>query len=339
MTIHSAMTPPATVQPDAASGVGVPRSTGATAGVSPPPRQPPPPLDDPEAILARLDELEEQVHDLHDQLIHAQRLATLGTLTATLAHEYNNLLTPMLSYAQMALARPDDTELLRKAAEKTLHGGTQAARISSALLHFASPDARRAPATAADRPDADEAAPDTAPASEPAAPAAHLPTVLEDALACLARDPSKDGITLHHDLPDTPARIEPTHLQHVLLNLLLNARKAMAPEGGTLSITATAQNDRLILKVADTGPGIPPEVRPRLFEPFATGGSRGSGLGDQGSGQSDANGRGAPSGCGTGLGLALCRTLIEQAGGTIHLAEDNPAADTGATFIINLPRA
>lgn len=286
-------------------------------------------LADPDAILNRLDELEQQVHDLHYQLIHAQRLATLGTLAATIAHEYNNLLTPVLSYAQMALSDPADTPLMRKAVEKAFHGSTQAARISSALLNFTR-DTRGTP----DAPDTPAATPaDASPAADP--PRARLPQVVDQTLACLARDPAKDGITLRLNLADAAAAIDPTHLQQVLLNLILNARRAMMPRGGRLAITATTQNDRLILNISDTGPGIPPHLRDRLFEPFTTGGHQGTGDRDQGS---EARRQGAEAG-GTGLGLALCRTLIEQAGGTITLAEGDADNAPGATFIIDLPRA
>lgn len=247
-------------------------------------------------LLAHLRRVEEQFQQIRQGLTHSHRLATLGTLTSIIAHEYNNILTPVISYAQLALANPQDVELLRKAVEKSLAGAERAAHISASLLGFAR-----------------EHDPE---------PVALLPQVVEDSLACLGRHPSKDGIELVVDVPVLYLAISPLSLQQVLLNLLLNARKAMRRKGGTLTIRATAHGPRARITVADTGPGIPSAIADRLFEPFVTHAT------DTHESPSDPKG--------TGLGLCICRELVQNAGGTIEV-ESHPGR--GATFIVTLPRA
>ncbi len=151
---------------------------------------------------------------------------------------------------------------------------------------------------------------------------ARLPQVIDDAIACLARDPRKDGIDLTIDVPDILLAISPLNLQQILLNLVLNARQAMRRHGGSLRITAKAEGSLVHIDVVDTGPGIPPEIIDRLFEPFVT---------QRGGPNRDPN---EPKG--TGLGLCICRDLVRNAGGSISV--DSPPGQ-GATFHIRLPRA
>ncbi len=257
-----------------------------------------------------LTRLQTQLDALREGLTHSHRLATLGTLASVVAHEYNNILTPVVSYAQLALARPDDHELMRKAVEKALAGAERAARISSSLLGFAQPHAegRVAP----------------------------LPETVDEALACLARSPQRDGIELELDLPSASVAMSPINLQQVLVNLVLNARRAMRPRGGRLTIRGRVCGDRLHLTVRDTGPGIPPAIMDRLFEPFVThriqpdADVEAGEAGGQQARQADPHNE--PRG--TGLGLCICRELVESVGGSIR-AES--AVGKGAAFHIELP--
>ncbi len=260
-----------------------------------------------ESLLEHFEQLEAQFQAVRDGLTHSHRLATLGTIASIIAHEYNNILTPMITYAQLALANPSDQATLVKAVEKSLAGAERAAKISSSLLGFAR--------------EADESH------------AARLPTVIEDTLSCMGRDPRKDGIELTVRVPDVQLAISALNLQQVLMNLLLNARQALSGRrGATLSITAELRGDLVHLAVADNGPGVPPQIADRLFEPFVTHrpapaeaveGAGGLAL--------DA----APR-KGTGLGLCICRDLVRNAGGSIHV-ESTPGQ--GATFRFTLPRA
>ncbi len=285
-----------------------------------------------DGLFAEFKSLEQQLDQLRRSLSHSHRLATLGTLAAMLAHEFNNLLTPIISYGQLALARPSDADLMKTAVTRSVQAAERAAKICSSLLGFA--------------------------ASESEAPSASLRQAAQEAITCLGRDPKKDGLALTVDLPDVEVAMPAVNLQQVLLNLVLNARKAMAPRGGSLAITGCVEGDRVRLDVADTGPGIPAAIRSRLFEPFVThptgadrfaapetaepngtdetmeragsGGPGGSGR----SGGSGGTGRSGGSG-GTGLGLSICRDLITAAGGTITF---DTVADQGTTFHISVPR-
>jgi C4-dicarboxylate-specific signal transduction histidine kinase len=197
-----------------------------------------------EQVLIHLQQLEVQLQEVRQGLTHSHRLATLGTIASIIAHEYNNILTPMMSYAQMALAKPDDRELMKKAVEKSLAGAERAAKISASLLGFAR--------------EADEQQ------------AAALPKTVQEALTCLAREPRKDGIELTLDLPEVRVAMPPLDLEQVLVNLILNARQAMKGAPGKLRISAAVQAQLVRIDVADNGPGIPAAIKDRLFEPFVT---------------------------------------------------------------------
>ncbi|MAE66016.1 MAG: two-component sensor histidine kinase [Phycisphaeraceae bacterium] len=246
-----------------------------------------------EQLLEHFEQLEAQFEMVRESLTHSHRLATLGTIATIIAHEYNNILTPIVSYAQLALADPDDHATVRKALEKSLSGAERAAKISASLLGFAR--------------EADEHH------------VARLCGVIDEAIGCMARDPAKDGLEVEVDVPDALAAISPLNLQQVLLNLLLNAKNAMRRGGGRITVSARVEGGMIHLDVADTGPGIAPEIIDRLFEPFVTH-------------RSDP----AADRKGTGLGLCICRDLVRAAGGSISV-ESKPGQ--GATFHIRLPVA
>lgn len=255
---------------------------------------PAPLLNELEAMTERLEQVESDLERLH-------ALATLGTIAGSIAHEFNNILTPMMSYAQMAQQHPEDADLTEKALAKAVEGAHRASEIASCMLGFV----RDAPGDAV-----------------------HIGHAVRDTLACLARPPEKDGIELRVEVDgDAWAAMRPVALQQVLLNLLLNARRAMLPRGGAITIAAcrstwnTAGGETVEVRVADTGPGLPAEVRARVFEPFVPG---------------PASTQARPGRPGTGLGLSICRRLIEQVGGSISVASES---GRGTEFVIVLPAA
>lgn len=230
-----------------------------------------------EQLLEHFEQIERQFQSVRESLTRSHRLTTLGTLSSIVAHELNNIFTPIMSYAELAMRKPDDAALTRKALEKAFAGCQRASKISQCILEFShSSDQTRV---------------------------ANLPMSINDTLSCLARDPVKDGIELIVNVPDVQVQMSPLNLQQVLLNLILNARKVLRKSGGVLEITGTAVGRLVNLHIRDSGPGIPPEIQDTLFEPFVT----------QNADPNDVNNENR----GTGLGLCICRDLVHQVGGEI----------------------
>ena len=137
-------------------------------------------------------------------------------------------------------------------------------------------------------------------------------------MAGLLRPLLGPGISMDLEVPSVcpRIRIDPTQLEQVVLNLVINARDAM-PSGGRIRVAlperTAASAGSLELTVSDTGEGMPPEVQARIFEPFFT---------------TKASGKG------TGLGLATVHGIVHQAGGTITV---DSAIGVGTTFRVHFP--
>lgn len=256
-------------------------------------------------MLEHFEHIEVQFNQIREGLAHAHRLVTLGTIASMIVHEYSNILTPIISYTQMALANPDDRELTTKALGQALSGAERVAQISSSLLGFAR--------------------------EQDGSHCALLTKAVEDTIACLARDPARDGIELTVDVPYVGVAMSPLNLQQVLLNLILNARKAMGSTGGRLQISGRVETDRVLVDVVDSGPGIPDQIMDRLFEPFVT--------------HRPDTSEDPVSQKGTGLGLCICRNLLSAAGGSITAenraaqSENGAGGGAGATFHLSIPLA
>jgi signal transduction histidine kinase len=254
-------------------------------------------LNDAEHLLGELESIESNLRRLQQGLTRSHRLATLGTMASIVAHEFNNILTPVISYCQLAQQAPDDLVLQQKAVAKALAGAERAAQISGSMLGFSSD------------------------ANQPGEEGCEVESVVQEVFNCLARPPQKDGIELKLGIePGCRVAMTPVSLQQVLLNLVLNARQVLRDRGGKLWLSAWSEGRWSMIEVADTGPGIPPDLLPTVFEPFVT--RRGGGS--------------AASSEGTGLGLAVCRDLVERAGGNIGVVRSDA---TGTTFRIELKRA
>jgi signal transduction histidine kinase len=139
-----------------------------------------------------------------------------------------------------------------------------------------------------------------------------LRELVRQTLALIEGRAASQNVTLHWQGPprDVACEGDCDQLQQLLLNLLLNGLEAM-PQGGTLQVALAAGPDQLLLSVRDSGPGIDPQMKARLFEPFATGKESG-----------------------TGLGLLLSRQIAEAHGGTLR--GFNPPGG-GACFELRLP--
>ena len=250
------------------------------------------------ALEARLLDLERATAELRatqDQLVRSEKLASVGRLAAGIAHEIGNPLAAILGLVELlqmgGLEPTDHTEFLKRIRSETerIH------RIIRELLDYS----RNQPEAAA--PDAQ----------------ADLVEVVEHAVKLLTPQSDLRRITIERRFEQDLVLVHGSadELSQIVLNLLLNATDAIAGEGNILIQVETdsEQNGKhVLLKVTDTGPGIPEAVRDKLFEPFVTT---------------------KPAGKGTGLGLAVCLALVHRYGGAIR-AEN--ALHGGACFTVTL---
>jgi signal transduction histidine kinase len=248
------------------------------------------------SLHKRLAEHQQQNKALKSQVARLQALANLGTITHMIAHEMNNLLTPVGNYATLAVKSLDDKKLVEKALTKTTQSCVRAAKIMESLLAMA--DGKKQEKKNA-----------------------RLIVLIEEIFTCLCRDFSKDGITVKIRIPEElGVWAVPVQIQQVLMNLILNARDAMLPRGGILSIEAAESSDAVQVEVTDTGCGIEPSDMKKIFEPFYTT-------------KTDISSASRHSG--SGLGLAFCKKIIDAHGGCISV-ESQP--DKGSTFKMTLPK-
>jgi signal transduction histidine kinase len=142
-----------------------------------------------------------------------------------------------------------------------------------------------------------------------------LPELLDETVAAMRAEADAKGVAVAADLQPLPrpARADPERLQRVLFNLIQNAIRH-TPTDGSVTVRAESAGEWVEIEVSDTGAGIPPEDRERLFEPFVRG--------DTGGEQDN----------GAGLGLALCRAIVEAHGGRIWLADSD--VGTRVRFVI-----
>jgi signal transduction histidine kinase len=244
-----------------------------------------------------VEDVTQRVH-MERRLAVSERLAGVGRLAAMVAHEINNPLDGIIRLVNLA----------RRAAGEPASSGVppDGARIDTYLAE-AHKGLMRIVLIVRDLLEFSRSA---SGASEPMP----IPELLAEAARNLAPAAEKAGVQIAIDCdPDLPPLRSGT-LYHVVLNLVKNAVEAM-PGGGRVMVAARGLPDAVVIEVADTGPGIPPEILPRLFEPFFT---------------LKATGKG------TGLGLVISKDLIEKQGGTVTAAN---RPEGGAVFTVRFPLA
>lgn len=237
------------------------------------------------------------------QIRHMQSLASLGELTGTATHEFNNVLMTVINYAKLGL-RNQDAASRDKALTKILAASERAATITNTIL-----------AQARNRSD------DKVPTD--------LVALIRDTLVLMEREMQKYRISVELELAENLPLISASgnQIQRLLLNLMTNARQAMG-EGGTLLIRVAATGvskaspqgapAQIELTVRDSGSGIPADVLPRIFDPFF---STKSGPDETGKG-------------GTGLGLAACKEIIDEHDGRVRVES---SVGRGTAFVIRFP--
>jgi signal transduction histidine kinase/AmiR/NasT family two-component response regulator len=230
----------------------------------------------------------------HSKLLQTEKLAALGQLVSGIAHELSNPLTSILGYAQRILARqdlPGRTEEVRQISE-------EAERASSILRQLLL--------------NARETLPDRRLVS--------LNQIVQRAMDLQRFSLAAEKIRVQVDLdPALPlVQGDPGNLQQVLMNLVGNARQAIEQNGkaGVIQLrTKKIGERRVLLEVADNGPGVPQAILARIFDPFFTT---------------------KPAGVGTGLGLAIVLSVVREHGGKVNVLSPPRG---GAIFQIELPAA
>lgn len=228
-----------------------------------------------------------------EALLQREKLAAMGSLLAGVAHELNNPLAVILLQAEFLREEIAQGPLAEPVTEIT-QAATRCERLVRQFLSLARQHALEREAV-------------------------DLNTLLTDTLEILAPAFRVDTIVVELRLaPELPHLwADPHQLQQVLINLLNNARQALHDVADTRQVILTTRyvpaRQQVMLEVADTGPGMSPQVRDRIFEPFFTT---------------------KPSGEGTGLGLPLCLGIIEDHGGTMQVQS---APSHGAIFRVVLP--
>ncbi len=237
--------------------------------------------------------LHASLRETQQQLIHSEKMAAVGRLAGGVAHEINNPVAGILGTAQLILEDMDETAPFFEDIKIIEESAMRCGIIVKRLLEFSRKDG-------------------------PGSGKVNLKSVISYVISILNRQVDLKDIELSVSVEDglPPVSSGRTKMEQVFLNLILNARDAM-PEGGKISISAeiSKKDSRvgILVKVSDTGPGIPRGVRNRIFDPFYTTKEVGSG---------------------TGLGLSIVRNIVETAGGSIEAAENS---EGGAEFRIFFP--
>ncbi len=235
---------------------------------------------------------------LMNQVVQSERLAAVGRLAAGVAHEINNPLAvigEICGYMQDLMAMdPRDVEALVDELDEGLPKIAAQVRrcrnITSRLLSFARKSAARVEVS-------------------------DVAAVLDEVLPFLEKESQLARVTIHRDYaPDLPrVRIEEVQLGEIFINLITNAIHALTSQGGgNIWLESRRKSDRVMITVRDDGPGIPEEVRDKLFDPFVST---------------------KPQGQGTGLGLSICYGIVKRYDGEIRVRSE---VGQGAEFTVVL---
>ena len=207
--------------------------------------------------LRRKNQAMEELNRRTRKLAHHQRLEIIGTLTSSIAHEFNNLLTPIMGNSMMALEKlPSDEDELYDELLEIYTASCKAKEIISRLSDLS----RKNTETSFRQVAPDEVIRKMVRTAEPA---------------------RAENIQINMNLNCWDQRLTANEIQlsQMILNLILNGFHAMEPHGGTLTLTTGFDEDSIHIQVSDTGCGIPREIQQKIFEPFFTTKETGKGTG------------------------------------------------------------
>jgi signal transduction histidine kinase len=241
-------------------------------------------------LAATFNSMSESLQSARAELIRQERISTIGRMASSIVHDLRNPLAAIYGGAEMMV----DTELSPDQMKRLASNIYRASRRIQVLLQDLVDGSRGKSGT-----------------PEPC----YLGEVIGAAMDSLGAATESQGVTVRIDVPeDLEAPMDRTRIERVFTNVVQNALEMM-PEGGEIRISARLVDGAALAEVEDTGPGISPEAKARLFEPFASFGKKG----------------------GMGLGLALSRQAVLEHGGDLWAAE--PRSGRGARFMLRFPNA
>jgi C4-dicarboxylate-specific signal transduction histidine kinase len=256
-------------------------------------------MDDLRETTTEMERREQELRDKQEQLVQAGKLATLGELTTGIAHELNNPLNNIglfvgnvIDQLELGVEEADKATIVHEL-ERALEQVRKATEIISHLRTFG-----RAASVNLERVAVDD--------------------VIERSLSLMNEQLRLRQIVVELELAasDAVVRGNPIQLEQVFVNLLANARDALADAPSRIiRVASSVGSDLVSVSLADTGPGIPPDLQQRIFDPFFTT---------------------KEVGAGTGLGLSITYAIIKEHGGMISV--ESPPGE-GASFLVELPLA
>jgi signal transduction histidine kinase len=235
--------------------------------------------------------MRKELEETQIQLLQAEKMASLGKLAAGVAHQINNPLGGIILFAGLMLEEYDLEAAAREDVQRILRDAERCKDTVKELLEFA-------------RQTRHEMRP------------LDINKAITRTLFLLENQTLFQNIEIVRQLDETipPVHGDSQQLNHLFMNIILNAAQAMRGNGTLTVSTRRGVNDkRAHIAIADTGPGIPPEVMPHIFEPFFTTKEEGEG---------------------TGIGLSLVYGIVENHGGAIRAVNREPH---GTSFFIELP--
>ena len=248
---------------------------------------------------------EREKRKLEDLLVQSQKMESIGTLAGGIAHDLNNILSPIIAFTELAKMNVTAGDQADRHLEEVLRAGLRARELVKHILTFSRQ-------------------------SDIEKKAIQLSPLVKEAVKFLrASLPATIELNLDNDIPDSLVWADPSQIHQVVMNLCTNSAQAMKETGGTIHIQmteVTIGDDDLLpylelkhgpyikMIFADTGPGIPKDIINRIFDPFYTTKERGEG---------------------TGLGLSVVHGIVKGMGGAISVYSE---PGEGTVFQVFLPK-
>ena len=234
--------------------------------------------------MEELDSAYRQLETAQEEVVRAEKLSTIGQVTAVVAHEIRNPLTTIGGFARAISRRPDNAQRIKRDADIIVEEVQRLEAILQNLLDFTRP-------------------------TKPELVLHDVKSLLENIAEIVRQDAEVGDVAVHVDIAaDLPKiYLDERQLHQVILNLTRNSLEAM-PDGGELYIGAQRTDDKIEIRITDTGEGIPEEHINQIFDTFFT-----------------------TKRTGTGLGLTLTQGIVREHGGELYV---HSQPGEGTTFVI-----